>query len=119
MIAVMAVFPSVIKRVKNWAKEVEKAQYFAKKLDDIEGISQEGQKPHLHDLIRFESPIFHEISQTHSRKGFFLYEELKENKIWGLQPGITKSFKISTYGQSMENLKYCVDIIYDIINKYT
>lgn len=116
--AVMAVFPHVVERVKNWDKELEKAIYFAEKLDNLDGMYQQGQKPHKHDLMRFESPILHEISQTHPRKGFFLYEELKENKIWGLQPGITKSFKISTYGQSMENLKYCIDIFSDIIHKY-
>ena len=115
---VMAAFPHVVKRVENWNKEVKNAQFFSKELEKLDGIHQLGQKPHQHDLLKFETPILYEISKNHPRKGFFLYEELKKNKVWGVQPGITKSLKISTYGQSLENLKYCIDVFSKIIDNF-
>ncbi|MBD3227628.1 MAG: O-phospho-L-seryl-tRNA:Cys-tRNA synthase [Candidatus Lokiarchaeota archaeon] len=113
---VMAAFPYVVERVKYWDKEVKKARFFSKELENLGGLYQMGQKPHNHDIMKFESPVLYEISKKHPRKGFFLYEELKDKKIWGVQPGITKSLKLSTYGQSLENLKYIIEVFSDLIN---
>ncbi|MHA1251072.1 MAG: O-phospho-L-seryl-tRNA:Cys-tRNA synthase [Candidatus Helarchaeota archaeon] len=114
---VMAAFPFVVERVKKWDEEVKKAQFFSKEMENLGDITQLGQKPHQHDILKFETPIFHRISLKHPRKGFFLYEELKKNKIWGIQPGMTKSFKISTYGQTWENIKYCIEAFSKIISE--
>ncbi|MHA1268603.1 MAG: O-phospho-L-seryl-tRNA:Cys-tRNA synthase [Candidatus Helarchaeota archaeon] len=114
---IMAAFPFVVERIQKWDEEVKKAQFFSKELENLGEIQQLGQKPHQHDILKFETPALQKISEKHPRKGFFLYDELKRNKIWGIQPGITKSVKLSTYGQSWENLKYCIDVFSQIINK--
>jgi len=115
---IMAAFPHVINRVKKWDDEVKKAQFFSKAMENLGEIYQMGQKPHQHDILKFETPAFQKISDKHPRKGFFLYEELKRNKIWGIQPGLTKTIKLSTYGQSWDNLKYCIEIFSKIINSF-
>ncbi|WNY25348.1 O-phospho-L-seryl-tRNA:Cys-tRNA synthase [Methanolapillus millepedarum] len=120
IMTLMASFPEIVKRTRpeNWQKEVEAAQYFIKRLEDTGQFIHYGQKPHQHDLIFLESPGFFNISEKTKKGRFFLYHELKEKKIHGIKTGLTKNFKISTFGVGMENLKYVADAFEDILKKY-
>jgi len=116
-IALVASFPFVKERVKHWDDEVKKARWFSSQMEALGNIKQLGDKPHNHDLIRFETPAFDKIAQKHKRKGYFLYDELLKRKIAGIKAGKTKAFDLSTYGLTKEQLKYVVDSFKDIINK--
>lgn len=117
-IGVMAAFPYVAERVKHWDEEVKKARYFIEQLERVGGIKQLGQRPHNHDLVHFESEPFFEIAQKHPRKGFFLYEELRERGVTGVQPGLSKFFKVSTYGKTWNQIKLAAEAFLDIARKY-
>lgn len=117
LITLMASFPHVVKRVKKWQEEVEKAKYLLERLERIEGTRQLGTKPKQHTLIHIESVGFNKVSQTHKRRGFFLYDELKKKKIVGIQPGLTKHFKLNTYGLSWDQVKYVASAFQEIAEK--
>jgi len=109
----MASFPTVLERVKKWDKEVKKARYFSRELEKL-GLRQLGEKPHNHDLLFFEAPIFYEISKRHKKGRFFLYKELKKRGIIGIKPGLTKNFKLSTYQLNKDELKKIIDAFVEI-----
>lgn len=115
----MAALPHVIERVSKWDEEVKLTRSFVDQLCEIEGIEQIGVTPTEHDLVRFNSPILHEIGKHHPRKGYYLYEELKERHIVGIKRGQTEWFKCSTYGMSEEQRKYIADSFKEIVEKYS
>ena len=115
----MASLPYVIKRVSMWNNEVKETRNFVKGLEEIGGITQIGERPTNHDLVRFDTPILYEIGLKHSRKGFYLYEELKNRKIVGIKRGQTEWFKCSTYGMSTDQRKYIVDSFKEIVEKFS
>jgi len=115
----MASFPYVIERVSKWDEEVKLSQNFVANLEEIDGIDQIGIKPTNHDLVRFDTPVLHEISKIHPRKGFFLYEELKARKIVGIKRGQTEWFKCSTYGMSEDQRNYIADSFREIVEKFS
>jgi Sep-tRNA:Cys-tRNA synthetase len=117
IMTMIASFPHVVKRVNNWDQEVQDARWFSAKLEEM-GIGQKGQKPHNHDLMFFEAPVFYEISQKAKKGRYFLYRELKERNIHGIKSGLTKYFKLSTFQVGRENLQYVVDSFQSIIDKY-
>ena len=98
LISLMASFPHVVDRVEHWGEEVKKARYLIEQLERIEGTRQLGVKPKQHTLTHMESEGLYKASQAHKRRGFFLYDELKRRNIVGIQPGLTKHFKLNTYG---------------------
>ncbi len=112
----MASFPAVAERVNNWGKEVEKVQWFSKEMEKL-GLKQAGDKPHKHDLLFFKADPFYKISLKHSRGRFFLYHELKKRGITGIKPGLTKHFKISTYGIPKEKLQHVINAFKEILDK--
>lgn len=116
IITLMASFPFVAERIKKWPEQVEKARWFSKKMEAL-GIKQLGEKPHNHDLMFFESEKLFEISQKHKDSGFFLYKELKKNNIWGIKPGLTKHFKLSTFAASKEELEKVIKVFAEILKK--
>ncbi len=118
LITLMASFPTVVNRVKKWDEEIKKARWFVKEMEKIEGIRLLGERPKRHTLLHFESPTFHMIAKKHKKRGYFLYHELKKRGIIGVQPGMTKSFKINVYGLSWDELKIVVDAFKDIAEKY-
>jgi Sep-tRNA:Cys-tRNA synthetase len=87
-------------------------------MEKIEGVKQLGIRPTKHDLVRFETPILDKIAETHSRRGFFLYEELKKRHIVGIKRGQTKWFKCSIYGFKKEQKDYIGDSFTEIVDKY-
>ncbi len=117
IITLMASFPHVKERVKRWDREVEKARYFASKMEEL-GIRQLGDKPHNHDLMFFHAENLYEISKKAKKGRFFLYHELKGRKIHGIKPGLTRYFKLSTYGLSYEEIDYVINAFAEILEKY-
>lgn len=110
----MASFPEVSERTKNWDKELEKARWFSKEMEKM-GMEQMGDKPHNHDLIFFNSKPLYEISLKHPRGRFFLYNELKKKGITGIKQGLTKYFKISTFDISKQDLKKVIAAFKEIL----
>ncbi|MDD4250267.1 MAG: O-phospho-L-seryl-tRNA:Cys-tRNA synthase [Methanosarcina sp.] len=117
VMTLMASFPEVVKRVRNWDEEIENARWLSAKLEDL-GFIQRGQKPHSHDLIFFEAPGFYEISQKVKNGRYFLYKELKSRNIHGIKAGLTKYFKLSTFGVGKEKLGVVAEAFEDILKKY-
>ncbi len=117
IMTMMSSFPEVLKRTQNWDTEVANARWFSKKLEDL-GLIQMGEKPHNHDLMFFEAENLYEISKTVKKGRYFLYKELKARKIHGIKAGLTKYFKLSTFGVDREDLKYVADSFDGIIQKY-
>ncbi|MFC1663648.1 O-phospho-L-seryl-tRNA:Cys-tRNA synthase [Patescibacteria group bacterium] len=116
IMTLMASFPYVVERTKKWPEQVEKARWFSKNLEEL-GIKQLGEKPHNHDLMFFESEKLYEISKTHKQGAFFLYKVLKEHNIWGIKPGLTKHFKLSSFAATREELEKVVQVFKDILKK--
>ncbi|MCK4781358.1 O-phospho-L-seryl-tRNA:Cys-tRNA synthase [Candidatus Parcubacteria bacterium] len=116
MMTLMASFPYVVKRVKNWEEQVEKARWFSAEMENL-GFKQLGEKPHNHDLLFFESPQLYKISQKHKDGRFFLYKELKKNGIYGIKPGLTKYFKLSTFAASKQDLQKILKTFEEILRK--
>jgi Sep-tRNA:Cys-tRNA synthetase len=106
MMGLMAALPLVKERVHTWPAEVDKARRFATHLESLGDIRLLGDNPTNHDLMRFETPLLHEIGQRHRKKGYFLRKELGSRGITGLKPGQTRWFKMSTYGLSDSQLDY-------------
>jgi Sep-tRNA:Cys-tRNA synthetase len=117
VMTMIASFPRVYERTRpdNWQKEVNNARWFSSELEGM-GMRQLGEKPHSHDLMFFETPMFYEISQKEDR--YFLYRELKARSIHGIKAGLTRNFKLSTFGVSREKLCIVVDSFKEIIKKY-
>lgn len=116
IMTMIASFPHVAKRVASWETEVAKARWFSSRMEEL-GIEQLGEKPHNHDLLFFEAEPLFKLSKTAKGGRFFLYKELKKRRIHGIRPGLTRFFKLSTFGVSKEDLKIVVEAFSDILNK--
>lgn len=114
----MASLPHVIERTKKWDDEVQKTRKFVTEMEKIGEIKQIGVRPKEHDLVRFETPLFHQIAETHPRRGFFLYEELKKRNIVGIKRGQTQWFKCSIYGFTPQQADYIILSFQEIGQKY-
>jgi Sep-tRNA:Cys-tRNA synthetase len=66
----------------------------------------------------FEAPNLYEISQKVKKGRYFLYKEMKKRNIHGIKAGLTKYFKLSTYGVGREDLSVVLDAFDEIIKKY-
>jgi Sep-tRNA:Cys-tRNA synthetase len=117
LVTLMASFPQVEERVGHWDEQVCKAQWFSAELEEL-GFRQLGEKPHRHDLMAFETPMFYDISKRVRDRGYFLYKELKARGIWGLQPGMTKVVKVSTFAADEEQLSLVVNSFRAILGQY-
>ncbi|SCM58124.1 O-phospho-L-seryl-tRNA:Cys-tRNA synthase {ECO:0000255/HAMAP-Rule:MF_01675} [Methanothermobacter wolfeii] len=113
----MASLPYVRERVSRWDEEVERTRYLVSELEKMDGVRQIGLRPKEHDLVRFETPVFHEIASSHPRRGFFLYEELKKRRIVGIRRGQTRWFKCSVYGMTDRQVQYIIDSFREIVEE--
>jgi Sep-tRNA:Cys-tRNA synthetase len=118
LMTLMASFPCVKERVNSWDEQVSKAQWFSAELE-ILGFIQLGDKSHRHDLLHFDAPALYEISKRLRERGYFLYKELKERGIWGPQPGLARSFKLSTFAADRQQLGFVIGSFKAILNKYS
>lgn len=114
IMTLIASFPYVVERIKKWEKEVNNARWFSEEMEKLD-IKQLGEKPHNHDLLFFEAENLYKISQKDKRKGYFLYDELKKRGIVGIKPGLTKHFKLSTYGIDKTKLEKVILAFKEII----
>lgn len=115
LMTLIASFPHVKERVKNFDKEVENANYFVEKIEKIgKDTMQLGIKPKKHTLIHFEVLDFHWCSSKHKNRGFFVYEALKKRNIYGTQPGKSKDIKVNTFGLKKEEIEYVINAFYEI-----
>jgi Sep-tRNA:Cys-tRNA synthetase len=117
VMALIASFPYLLKRIKQWDREVNKARWFASKMEEM-GIEQLGDKPHNHDLMFFESKKLYEISKRAKGGRYFLYKELKKRRIHGIKPGLTKYFKLSTYMVPRDELEVVLSAFNEILEEY-
>jgi len=117
LLTLMASFPHVVERVKHWDDEVEKARWFSSGLEKL-GMVQQGDRPHNHDLMFFLAENLYEISKTAKKGRFFLYRDLKERGICGIKPGLTRQFKLSTFGLAKEELERVLVAFEEIIESH-
>jgi Sep-tRNA:Cys-tRNA synthetase len=117
VMTMIASFPEVVRRTSNWDSEVADARWFSEKLEGM-GLTQMGDRPHNHDLMFFEAPVLYEISQKVKKGRYFLYKEMKARNIHGIKAGLTKYFKLSTYGVGREDLSVVLEAFDEIIKKY-
>ena len=82
------------------------------------GLVQQGEKPHNHDLIFFLAENLYQISQKAKERRYFLYRDLKKRGISGIKPGLTRQFKLSTYGLTKEELHRVTEAFAQIIESY-
>ncbi|VUT23655.1 MAG: O-phospho-L-seryl-tRNA:Cys-tRNA synthase [Candidatus Methanolliviera sp. GoM_oil] len=119
LIAMMASFPKVKERVKNWEEEIKKSNFFLSEFLKIEGNKVSSEMPRKHTLTKVDTrDSFDKIAKKHKRRGYFLYEELSKRKITGIFPGSTREFKLNTYGLSWDQIKYLADAFKEIAEKY-
>jgi Sep-tRNA:Cys-tRNA synthetase len=117
LLTLMASFPSVVERIERWPDEVEKARWFSERMEKM-GMAQQGDRPHSHDLIFFLAENLYQISQRAKKGRYFLYRDLKERGISGIKPGLTRQFKLSTFGLSREDLEKVLQAFDQIIRSY-
>lgn len=119
LVAMIASFPKVKERVKDWDDEVKKSNFFISEFLKIKGDKVSSELPRRHTLTKVDtSESFDRIAQKHKRRGFFLYDELNARKITGLFPGASRSFKLNTYGLNWDQIKYLADSFRDIAERY-
>ena len=118
LMTLMASFPYVKERVDHWDEQVSKAQWFSAELEKL-GFTQLGEGPHRHDLLHFDTPALYEISRRVRERGYFLYKELKQRGIWGPQPGLARSFKLSTFAADRQQLSFVIDSFQTILKEYS
>jgi Sep-tRNA:Cys-tRNA synthetase len=117
LLTLMASFPAVVERVRRWPEEVDKARWFSAEMEKL-GMVQQGERPHNHDLMFFLAENLYEISQRAKKGRYFLYRDLKERGICGIKPGLTRQFKLSTFGLGREELEKVLQAFAGIIESY-
>jgi Sep-tRNA:Cys-tRNA synthetase len=119
LISMMASFPRVKERVKHWDDEVKKSNYFMNEFLRIEGNKVLSEMPRKHTLTKVDTTgSFDVVAKTHKRRGFFFTDELKDMGIVGEFAGSTRTWKLNTYGQSWERIKYLSSAFIEIAKKY-
>lgn len=117
LITLMASFPTVVERVGRWPEELEKARWFSSQMEKMD-LVQVGDRPHNHDLMFFLTERLYNISQTAKGGRYFLYREMKERGVCGIKPGLTRQFKLSTYGLSRSELEEVLNALSEIIESH-
>jgi len=119
LLSMIASFPTVMERTARWDEEVRKSNYFLEQFLRIQGSKVLSEWPRKHTLTKVDTTgSFDTVAKTHKRRGFFFSDELKERGIIGEFAGATKTWKLNTYGQTWEQIKYTADSFLDIAEKY-
>ena len=119
LISMMASFPAVKDRVQRWDEEVRKSNYFLEQFLRIQGSKVLSEWPRKHTLTKVDTTgSFDLVAKTHKRRGFFFSTELKERGIIGEFAGATRTWKLNTYGQTWEQIKYTAESILDIAARH-
>jgi Sep-tRNA:Cys-tRNA synthetase len=119
ILAMMASFPTVKRRVEEWDEYVTKSNYVVDALLGIKGNTCVSEYPRKHTLSKVDTTgSFDTVARTHKRRGFFLSDELKQRGIVGAFSGATRAWKLNTYGLSWDQIRYVADAFKEIAGKY-
>jgi Sep-tRNA:Cys-tRNA synthetase len=119
LLSMMASFPHVKERVKGWAEEVKKSNYFIREFLRIEGNKVSSEYPRKHTLSKVDTrDSFDRIARTHKKRGFFLSDELKRKGVVGEFAGSTRVWELNTYGLNWGRIKYLSEAFIEIAEKY-
>ena len=119
LLSMIASFPRVQERTKNWDEEVQKSNYFMEQFRRVSGSRILSETPRKHTLTKVDTTgSFDTVAKTHKRRGFFFSDELKERGIAGEFAGATRTWKLNTYGLTWAQVKYTTDSILEIAGKY-
>ena len=119
LLSMIASFPRIKERTANWEEEVKKSNYFLNQFLRIQGSKVSSEWPRRHTLSKVDTTgSFDVVAKTHKRRGFFFSDELKDRGIIGEFAGATRTWKLNTYGQSWEQIKYTAESFLDIASKY-
>ncbi len=115
LIGMMASFPRVRERVKNWETELKNGNIIVEALRSIEGTEIRSEYPRKHTLTRVDTTrSFDLVAQTHKKRGFFLSSGLKSRGIAGIIAGATRVWKYNTYGMTTKQAEYVAKAFTDI-----
>ena len=119
ILAMMASFPTVRRRVEEWGEYVTKSNYVVDALLSIKANMCFSEYPRKHTLSKVDTTgSFDTVARTHKRRGFFLSDELKQRGIVGAFSGATRAWKLNTYGLSWDQIRYVADAFKEIAGKY-
>jgi len=119
ILAMMASFPTIQKRINDWDEYVAKSNYVVDALLSIRGNRCLSEYPRKHTLSKVDTTAsFDAIARTHKRRGFFFSDELKNKGVVGIFAGATRTWKLNTYGLSWDRTKYVADAFKEIAAKY-
>jgi len=107
IVGMMASFPHVQERVKNWETEIAHSQAVTDALLSIEGTKVLSDYPRRHTLTRVDTrDSFDGVAQEHKKRGYFLSSELKKRGITGIIPGSTRIWKYNTFGLTKKQIRH-------------
>jgi Sep-tRNA:Cys-tRNA synthetase len=119
ILAMMASFPTVKRRIKEWDEYVAKSNFVVDALLGISGNRCISEYPRKHTLSKVDTTeSFDKVARTHKRRGFFLTDELKKRGIVGPFSGATRTWKLNTYGLSWDQIRYTAAAFIEIAGKY-
>ena len=119
LLSMIASFPRVKERTAAWDEEVQKSNYFMEQFLRIQGSKVLSQWPRKHTLTKVDTTgSFDLVARSHKRRGFFFSDELKDRGIIGEFAGATRTWKLNTFGQSWDQIKYTCEAFLDIASKY-
>ena len=119
LLSMIASFPRVKERTAAWDEEVQKSNYFMEQFLRIQGSKVLSQWPRKHTLTKVDTTgSFDVVARSHKRRGFFFSDELKDRGIIGEFAGATRTWKLNTFGQSWDQIKYTCESFLDIASKY-
>ena len=119
IVGMMASLPHLKERVKHWDAEVKNSNYFVEQFLRVDGNKIVSECPRKHCLTKVDcTESYDKVAQKHKDHGYFLTHELDSAGITGIFPGATRSFKMSTYGLTTEQVKYLAESFVDIAKKH-
>lgn len=114
-VGMMASFPHVKKRVREFDSQVRHVNRIVDALLTIEGTKVQSEYPRKHTLTRMNTTeSFDLVAKTHKKRGFFLTSALRERGIVGILAGSTRVWKFNSYGITEEQAGYVADAFVDI-----
>ncbi|MDD1684080.1 MAG: O-phospho-L-seryl-tRNA:Cys-tRNA synthase [Methanoregula sp.] len=107
LVGMMASFPHVKERTKNFDRELANHQIVMEALLSIEGTKCLSEFPRKHTMTRVDTTAsFDRVAESHKKRGYYLQSELEEKGITGVIPGATKIWKFNTYGSTRRQAEH-------------
>jgi Sep-tRNA:Cys-tRNA synthetase len=118
LIGMMASFPHVRERVKNWEQELANGREVVEALRSIRGTRIQSEYPRNHTLTRIDTTgSFDLVAKQHKKRGYFFTSSLKDRGISGIIPGATKVWKFNTYGLTQKQARYVASSFQEIASE--